>query len=227
MGGCCTWLDFLVRTFRTWHLCNTIHLITIQDEGIPGIPGHRNFSNPTIDASFASTIQIFRNLVSLCVQVDCHDEGDHGLCVFKLNNDDVNKLAMALPQLEWLLLGDPCGENTCATTIACLLLLSVHCVELQWLKIHFNTTNIADDLRDISADPRFEELRLLPRGRLSYLDVWQTPLSVNEPDFEAVVNGIIPSLERCDASPYNLDWEEVSDRMEELPRTRMLPVYCP
>ena len=71
-----------------------------------------------IDPSSISTIQSFRNLVRLNVESSCHDEYDNGQCIFKLNNDNVTDLTMALTQLESLLLGHPCFENTCLTTIA-------------------------------------------------------------------------------------------------------------
>ena len=111
------------------------------------------FPAPTIDASFASLIQTFRNLVNLNVEVGCRDEGGEDRCIFKLNNDDVTELAMALPQLKDLILGYPCSNNTCATTAACLLPISVYCVEIGILTMHFNTTNIIDDLKNISGSP--------------------------------------------------------------------------
>ena len=150
-----------------------------------------SFPDPIIDSSFASTIQMFRNLVSLNVGAHCHDENGHGQCAFKLDNDGVNKLAMALPRLESLFLGRACHENTCATTVACLLAVSVCCVKLQELEVHFNTTNITDDFKNISEDPRFRELRSLPRCTVPYLEIYQTPLTLDEPGLETVVNGML------------------------------------
>jgi len=160
-----------------------------------------DFPDPIIDVSFVSIIQTFRNLAHLNVMVDCYGEDHNGQCVFKLNNDNVAKLAMALPQLDYLLLGYPCHKNTCATTVACLLPISVHCVRLQSLEIHFNTTNIVDDLKNISEDPRFQELHSLRKCALSCLDVYQTPLTFDKSDFETLARGmraIFPNLERCD-----------------------------
>ena len=137
--------------------------------------------SPILDASFASGIQIFHNLVSLTVDSHCHDEDGLGECIFKLSNDDAAELAMALPQLEYLLLGEPCFENTCATTVVCLLPISVYCLKLKQLEIRFNTENIVNDLKNVSEDPRFQGLWPLPRCGLTYLDVrlpilkpWQT-----------------------------------------------------
>jgi len=150
-----------------------------------------SFPDRIIDLPFASTIQMFRNLVSLNVGAHCHNENGEGQCAFKLDNDDINNLAMALPQLESLFLRWVCPENTCATTVVCLLVISVCCIKLQELEVHFNTTNVVDDFKNISEDPRFRELRSLPRCTLSCLDVSQTPLTLDEPSLEIVVNGMI------------------------------------
>ena len=168
-----------------------------------------DFPNPIIDVSFTSIIRAFRNLLRLNVMVNCSD----GQCVFGLNNDNVTELAVALPRLDSLLLGYPCGENTCATTVACLLPISVHCPGLRSLGIHFNTTNLIDDLKSISEDPRFQELRSLGKCTLSCLGVYDTPLTIDESDFETVACGttvIFPNLERCNG------WEEVNWELAEV-----------
>ena len=152
----------------------------------------------TIDVSFIATIKIFRNLISLDVGVFCYQKSV-GRCGFKLNDGDVAMLAMALSQLEFLLLGHACFENTCATTVACLLPISVHCVKLQKLEIHFNTTNVIDDLKNIPGG-QFQELLPLPRCPLSCLEVCQIPLTLDAAGFETVANWmrvIFPSLECC------------------------------
>ena len=168
-----------------------------------------NFPDSVIDISLASVIRTFRNLAHLNVVFDCLDDR----CVFKLNDDNVTEIATALPRLESLLLGYPCGNNTCATTVVCLLQISTRCPRLQSLEIHFNTTNIVDDLNNISEDPRFEELRLLRKCAVSCLDVNDMTLPIEESDFETVANGmmdIFPELERCDG------WEEFSWQIAEL-----------
>ena len=171
-----------------------------------------NFPNPIIGVSFASIIQRFRNLTYLNVNVDCYDEV-HKQCVFKMNDDSIFKLAMALPRLESLLLGYPCHRNTCHTTVACLLPISVHCARLQSLEIHLNTTNIVDDLKNISEDPRFQGLRLLRKCTLSYWDVRDMPLTLNDSGLEIVARGmmdIFPDLVCCEG------WHELSWKIAEL-----------
>ena len=170
---------------------------------------------PIIDSSFASPIQMFHNLVTLNVNACCND-GREGNCTFKLNDGNVSDLAMALPRLETLFLGRPCSENTCPTTVACLLPISVHCVKLKVLKIHFNTTDVVRDFKGISEDPKFLELRLLPRCTLAGFGVGDTPLALDEFDVETVVKGMVdifPSLRTCGGSGGT--WGEVNRRINE------------
>jgi len=176
-------------------------------------------SGINIEASLVSTIQCFRNLVRLCVDVYCHDEDNRGECVFKLNDDNVTELATALTQLESLILGHPCFENTCLTTVACLLPISVHCSRLKELRIHFNTTNIVDDLRNILGDPRFQQLRSLPKCPLTSLNVFWTPLRLHRPDFETVAKGMV------DIFPSLTDCNGIEESWTELSRQIMINLY--
>ena len=173
----------------------------------------------SVNVSLISTIRIFHNLATLDVGVRCHDKDIWGSCTFKLNNNNVAELAMALPQLDYLRLGYPCSENACATTAACLLLISVHCIRLRVLEIHFNTTNIVGDLENISKDPQFEELRFLPRCTLLWLEVFQMPLDLDESNLDTVASGMVnifPSLGGCRGDEENLDWRGLSEIIESL-----------
>ena len=168
-----------------------------------------------IDVSFTSTIQIFRNLITLHVGTRCYNQGEKGQCTFKLNNNDITKLAMALSQMESLILGYPCDKNTCDTTAACLLPISASWVKLHNLEIHFNTTNIVDDLKNMLEDPRSQGLLSLPRCTLTRLDVYHTPLTLDEPGLDTVARGLInifPSLECCTTELYPV-WNKISERM--------------
>jgi len=176
-----------------------------------------DISGTNIDPSFVSTIRCFRSLVCLVVKDFCHGEYDNGQCNFKLNNDNIAELAMALTQLESLVLGNPCSKNTCLTTVACLLPISVHCSKLEKLAIHFNITNIVGDLRNILEDPRFQRLRSLPKCPLTRLDVYQTPLRLDESDLETVVKGmadIFPSL--TDFYGLEKSWYVLSRQITDL-----------
>lgn len=184
-------------------------LDSLEIDNLPGL---------IVDASFVSPIQMFCNMVHLNMAVFCHGANDAGRCTFKLNNDDVAKLTAALPQLKSLRLGTPCFENACATTVACLLPISVHCVQLESLEVHFNTTNIVADFMNISEDPRFQQLRSLPRCLLlTSLDVYRIPLTLDEACVETVAKGMIdifPSLTYCEGVEQG--WDEVSRRIVDL-----------
>ena len=209
----CGWLSLIGRLEARAPAMQGVASLSRMKESLNSLD-IQQLSSPMTDVSLASPIRIFRNLVYLNVGDYCHDDDDEGRCIFKLDNDDVTKLVMALSQLEYLQLGHPCFENTCATTVACLLPISVYCVKLESLGIHFNTTNIIEDLENISEDPKFKELRSLPRSPLSRLDVHLLPLALNEADFGAVAGGLIdifPSLERCEG--LNEVWDELSESL--------------
>ena len=174
----------------------------------------RHIPDTLIDSSFVSPIHHFRNLVDLDMNVYCH--GFSNQCVFKLNNDHVLELAMALTRVESLLLGRACFEGTCSTTIGCLLPISVHCPKLKDLEIHFNATNIVDDFKNTLEDPRLRRLRPLPRCPLTHLDVYQIPINLDEHGFETVLNGmtdIFPSLQSFGG--MEPDWDELSRRLKD------------
>lgn len=74
------------------------------------------------------SISSFRNFVTLCVANDHCDKG--GACLFRLTDDDVENLAVALPSLVSLQLGKVCGFNTCCTSVSSLLSISIYCLGL-------------------------------------------------------------------------------------------------
>ena len=150
-----------------------------------------------INGPFTSLVQVFRNLAYLNVDIYCSSWVSGDQCGFQANNNDVTGLAAALPQLTVLTLGHPCSSNTCATTVACLLPISVHCAKLEKLEVHFNTTNITADFESAFQDPKFQDLHKLPRSPLQLLNVHKTPLTLKQPDRPAVVTGLayaFPSL---------------------------------
>jgi len=81
-----------------------------------GSLGSLSLPSSNADAPLASPIQIFHNLAEIIIERFCERQ-----CIFKLNDDNVTELALALPQLESLSLGHPCSRNTCSTIVACLL----------------------------------------------------------------------------------------------------------
>jgi len=145
-----------------------------------------------VDPTLLSFMVTFRNMVVLRIQAYCPEaEG----CLFRLTDNDMEKFAAALPRLEILELGRPCRSNSCSNTVASLLPISVRCLDLTVLEIHFNTKTIVADMQ-----------RLLNRAagsdkakcKLSHLKVGNLPLEVRREDIEIVAMGfkvIFPSLE--------------------------------
>ena len=222
-GAACGWLSLFRRLEAGVPVTQGVTTLSKAKESLQFLDVESTLS-PIIDVEFTSPIQIFHNLVSLSVEAHCHGKDGRGQCAFKLNDDDIAELAVALPQLEFLLLGHPCSENACPTTTACLLSISVYCPKLEVLEIHFNTTNIVGDLKNILADPKFEALRSLPRGTLPHLNVYRTPLALNELGFETVAKGMVgifPSLQHCGG--IKGAWGGVNGRIEELRKMVSLP----
>ncbi|KAF9650183.1 hypothetical protein BDM02DRAFT_3112402 [Thelephora ganbajun] len=96
--------------------------------------------NPTLLSSAAD----FRNLAVLCLQTYCSNvEG----CRFHLADNDMENLVVMLPRLEKLEPGQACCFGSCNTTVASLLMASVHCLDLIKLEIHFNTRTIVGGIQ--------------------------------------------------------------------------------
>jgi len=214
-GAACGWFSLLRRLEEGASTTQCVTPLSKAKEFLK-VLNIEDISGINIGASFVSAVQRFRNLVHLNVGVCCHDDDDRGECVFELNNDNVTELAMALTQLKYLLLGYPCFENICLTTVACLLPISVYCSKLEKLEIHFNTTNIVDDFRNILEDPRFQQLRSLPRCPLTLLDVYEMPLSIDGSDLEIVAKGMVdifPSLTYFEGLEEG--WDELSEKIAD------------
>jgi len=68
------------------------------------------------------------------------------ICRFRLIDDDVENLAVTLPSPTGVEFGKVCRLNSCRTTAASLLSISIHLLELTLLEIQFNTWTIAGDM---------------------------------------------------------------------------------
>ena len=215
-GAACGWLSLLGRLEDSAATTQGVTPLSKAKESLKVLNIEDIFCI-SIDAPFVSTIQCFWNLVKLSIEVYCDNIRRRGQCVFKLNNNNVTELAMALTQLESLLLGRTCLENSCLTTVACLLPVSIHCNKLGKLGIHSNTTSIVDDFKNALEDPRSQQIRSLPRWLLTYLDIFRVPLDLDESGFETVVKGMIvifPSLKRCEG--LGREWNELPEETSEL-----------
>ena len=123
-------------------------------------------------------------------------------------------LPLRSPVLKTLELGSPCKFNLCDTTVASLLSISVHCLDLTALETHFNTEMIVSDIK-----------RLLDGGagrdkakcKLRCLVVEFMRLKVGEEDIEAIAvgfNAIFPCLTEIDT--HNDDWTPLERKLGDL-----------
>ena len=105
----------------------------------------------------------FGRLTKLDLLFPCTGEG----CSFQLNDSIISKLAVALPRLTHLGLGGaPCEAATSDVTIASLVVLSINCVDLDFLRLHFNANGIiSHDVHTNSQTHKFTcKLRTLVVG---------------------------------------------------------------
>lgn len=172
--------------------------------------------NTPVDPMLLSLISSFRNLVTLCVEnYYCNKEGS---CVFRLTDDDVENLAVTLPSLVSLQLGRVCNSNACHTSLSSLLSVSIHCLGLELLEIHFTTQAIVDNIqRLLDEDPGRDK----PRCKLRSLLVGYLPLQVCREDVGKVAIGlayIFPCLKKISGvfsdSDEGRSWECVASELQ-------------
>ena len=161
-----------------------------------------------VDSSLLASVTMFRNLVTLCVRTYCSStEG----CTFRLTDNDVENFASGLPRLRELEFGLPCHFNSCDTTVASLLSISTHCLDLVALEIHFNTRTIVGDIqRLVDGGAQHDEAKCA----LWSLTVGSLQPVVREEDIETVAMGlkiIFPRL--VNISYHKSRWYEVKHRL--------------
>ena len=137
-----------------------------------------------LDSTFLSSVSKFQNLVRVYVDNVCYEEDG---CTFHLTDDDVEDLAASLPRLQTLELGIPCHSNFCNTTVASLLSISTHCLDLGLLAIHFNTSTIAADMQRLLDGGSWRDKA---KCKLTTLMVGYLPVEVGEEDNETVMKGL-------------------------------------
>ena len=162
------------------------------------------YRNPTllIDSPLVTRILPFAGLTDVCFDMECFMRP----CISKFTDQDVERLATALPKLEALTLGrSPCRDNTCPTTVRSLLFLSVHCTKLRHLNIHFRTANLRADILDLLDYAYSQGLQSKPKCPLEALVVWEMCLELADCDLMLISIGmlmIFPSLVKfCTMSP--------------------------
>ena len=165
----------------------------------------------------------FVNLTTLNIPGLC--PGD-GTCAFSLTDNDVDRLAIALPRLTYLMLGViRCGRNACKTTFRSYLSLSVYCSELCYLEIHINTDDILSDIRASlgAGDPEMGKPGPHRKCRLRLLDLNSTPLELpSHSDCESIARGLLdvfPMLVMIsvwDEQGRNNMWRRVQQQISRL-----------
>ena len=105
------------------------------------------YIHPTliVNSTLLSRLVPLTDLVWIFTGIGCLIRGT--TCRSRFTDQDVEALAVALPRLEYLTVGEwPCYANTCPTTVLSLLSLSVHCTSLKHLNIRFRTMNLPVDV---------------------------------------------------------------------------------
>lgn len=141
-------------------------------------------SGTTIESTLLYSVIKFQNLTKLYMDTYCFNAGS---CIFLLTDGDMENLAAALPRLESLRLGRPCRFNSCNTTIASLLSLSVRCLGLTDLETHFNTQAIVSDIRHLLDEGVGHDKA---KCMVSELSVGKLPPIVCKEDVENVAMGL-------------------------------------
>ena len=180
------WLSLFAAAKRRtlpWVMAgNSLPAITYRHPSLP------------IDSPLISRFLPFTDLVDVVTDMDCYIRP----CASQFTDDDVERLAIALPKLESLSLGGwPCSADTCPTTVRSLLFLSVHCTRLKHLNIHFRTGSIRADMLDTLGYAYSQGLYLRPKCTLTALVTGEAPLTLADHDPALISIGmlmIFPSL---------------------------------
>ena len=160
----------------------------------------------------------FGKLTILDVTTSC----DEGQCGAQLNDSIVSELATALPQLTSLGLGSiPCKASTPDVTVASLVALSTNCIDLDFLRIHFDAIDIVT--RSTHGSSQVDKFTC----KLHTLSVGSQPLPSNHDDILLVTSAILcifPHLETISSAEG--DWNQVKEGVEMFrkpPRIDPLP----
>ena len=165
---------------------------------------HLRYTHSTLiaDSTLLSKLLPLTNLVEITVGLQCMQQGAG--CASRFSDQDVEHLALALPKLEVLVLGEtPCGANTCPTTILSLLFLSVHCASLKLLSVHFRTIHMAMDVMAMVDYAHSHGLHQRPKCALGILVARNQipPLADYELALVSMgISTIFPSLTRIQGS---------------------------
>ena len=160
------------------------------------------FSGIPLTEAEIRPLLLFRRLTRLNLSPDCTGEG----CNAQFDDSIISELAMALPQLTSLSLGGfPCAA-TSDVTVTSLVTLSINCVDLDFLRLHLNTTDIIT--RRTHTHSRTQKFTC----KLRTLSVGSQPLPSGTDDILLVTFTILlifPRLETIESSTRDRSWEQV------------------
>ena len=138
---------------------------TIAGDGLPGL-SYGNSILP-VDSTLIFRLLPHGSLVDVKIGLNC---SPFRPCASRFTDQDAERLAIALPKLEALSLGErPCRADTCPTTIRSLLSFSIHCPKLRYLSIHFRTANLRADMLDLLSYAYTQGLHSRPKCVLNGL----------------------------------------------------------
>jgi len=149
----------------------------------------------SVGAALVTPIMLFHGLVYLTIHSSCSDTSG---CIFSLTDDDTEEITTALPRLKEAVFGWVCSANSCRTTVSSLISFSTHCEDLVYLEIHFNTTNLRNNLEPVLADLRLDNLPSSSERDPFILSLSDAPISISREDIGPVMKGfhrIFPSLD--------------------------------
>ena len=161
------------------------------------------------DSNMLSKLFPLTNLVGITLGLRCMSPEVAG-CASRFSDQDVEHLALALPNLEALRLGEaPCSAKTCPTTILSLFLLSIHCLNLKLLSIHFRTTDVSMDVMAMVDYAHSNDLHRRPRCALDVLVAGNQIVPPEDHEFALIsmgISAVFPSLTRIEGSH---DWGQL------------------
>ena len=164
----------------------------------------------------------FGSLTRLFVTSPC----DPGQCKSQLTNGSLVQLAKALPKLVELFLGGvPCGSPARGITLTGLHPLSMHCVNLETLQVHFDALDTPTDVpEDMLSQPPDQLLSNPNHCHLSRLVVGGLPVSTSakSPLIVAyLLHQMFPSLSKILRSVEDSPWKKVQEYVDVFRKYRL------
>ena len=187
---------------------------TMAGKGLSAI----TYSHPTLslDSFLISMFLPLKALVEVQINTDCLFH----TCSSELTDQDVERLAIALPKLEALTLGGwPCSSDTCPTTIRSLLTLSIHCIQLKFLNIHFRMATLRTDVLDMLGYAYSQGLHSKPKCALETLVAQEMQLQLFDYDPALISMGMLmlfPSLTKFVSVHLSPTWTRLESLVKVL-----------